>query len=59
MRYLGRRLEPALPEKDRRWVLDQVMAVEAPEAVAMVQRSLRDLFDPSAPRARRSSTTGE
>ena len=59
VRYLGRRLEPALPEKDRRWVLDQVMAVEAPEAVAMVQRSLRDLFDPAAPRARRAGTTGE
>jgi len=59
VRYLGRRLEPALPEKDRRWVLDQVMAVEAPEAVAMVQRSLRDLFDPAATKARRPSTTGE
>ena len=59
VRYLGRRLEPALPEKDRRWVLDQVMAVEAPEAIAMVQRSLRDLFDPTATKARRSATTGE
>ena len=45
VRYLGSRLEPLLPEKDRRWVLDQVMAVEAPEAVAMVQRSCSDLFD--------------
>jgi hypothetical protein len=59
LRYLGRRLEPALPEKDRRWVLDQVMAVEAPEAVAMVQRSLKDLFDPAPARKRRSSTTGD
>lgn len=59
LRYLGRRLEPTLPEKDRRWVLDQAMAVEAPEAVAMVQRSMRDLFEPSARRARRGATTGD
>lgn len=59
LRYLGRRLEPTLPEKDRRWVLDQAMAVEAPEAVAMVQRSMRELFDPSTRRARRAGTTGD
>lgn len=59
LRYLGRRLEPALPERDRRWVLDQVMAVEAPEAVRLVQRSLRELFDPAAARPRRSANTGE
>lgn len=59
LRYLGRRLEPTLPEKDRRWVLDQVMAVEAPDAVAMVQRSMRELFDPSPRRARRAGTTGD
>jgi hypothetical protein len=59
IRYLGRRLEPTLPEKDRRWVLDQVMAVEAPEAVAMAQRSMRELFEPPARRARRSGTTGD
>lgn len=59
LRYFGRRLEPALPEKDRRWVLDQVMAVEAPVAVDMVQRTMRDLFDPTPRRARRNSTSGD
>jgi hypothetical protein len=59
LRYLGRRLEPSLPEKDRRWVLDQVMAIEAPEAVAMLQRSMRDLFEPAERRARRAGTTGD
>lgn len=59
LRYLGHRLEPALPEKDRRWVLDQVMAVEAPEAVGMVQRSMRDLFDLGPRRARRSTVSGD
>jgi hypothetical protein len=59
LRYFGRRIEPTLPEKDRRWVLDQVMAVEAPEAVGMVQRSMRDLFDPGTRRARRSTVSGD
>jgi hypothetical protein len=30
VRYLGHRLEPTVPEKDRRWVIDQVMAAEHP-----------------------------
>jgi hypothetical protein len=59
LRYFGRRIEPTLPEKDRRWVLDQVMAVEAPEAVGMVQRSMRELFDPGARRERRSTVSGD
>ena len=59
VRYLGSRLEPTLPEKDRRWVIEQVMAAEAPEAVAIVQRSMRDLWDAAPRRPRRSSVSGE
>ena len=59
VRYLGSRLEPTLPEKDRRWVIEQVMAAEAPEAVGIVQRSMRDLFDPTPRRARRATMSGE
>jgi hypothetical protein len=59
VRYFGSRLDPTVPEKDRRWVLDQVMAIEAPEAVATVQRSMVELFDPAPRRARRSAQTGD
>lgn len=59
LRYLGSRLEPTVPEKDRRWVLDQVMAIEAPEAVAVVQRSMHELHDPTPRRARRATMSGE
>ena len=60
VRYLGTRLEPTLPEKDRRWVLDQVMAVETPEALGIVQRSMRGLLDPPAPRRpRRAALSGD
>jgi hypothetical protein len=56
LRYLGTRLEPALPPEDRRWIVDQAIDVQAPEAVGMLQQSLRDLFDPPARRARRAAT---
>ena len=61
VRYLGSRLESTVPEKDRRWVLDQVMAIETPEALGIVQRSMRDLFDPDvdAPRAARARLSGD
>jgi len=59
VRYLGRRLEATLPEKDRRWVIEQVMAAEAPEAVATVQRSMRDLYDAAPRRVRRAAVSGE
>ena len=59
LRYLGHRLEPLLPPKDHRWVQDQVISVQAPEAIAMLQRSLSDLFDPPVRAARRAGLTGE
>lgn len=59
VRYLGHRLEPTLPAKDRRWVLDQVMAAEAPEAIAQVQRAMKNLYDPTPRPARRSSLSGD
>jgi hypothetical protein len=59
VRYLGHRLEPLLPEKDRRWVLDQAMAAEVPEAVAMLQRAMDDVFCAEPRRARRETMSGE
>lgn len=59
VRYLGHRLEPTLPEKDRRWVIDQVMAAEAPDAIGIVQRAMRDLYDASPRRARRAPMSGD
>ena len=59
VRYLGARLAPTLPEVDRRWVLDQVMDIEAPEAVTVGQRSMRDLLDPAPRPARRAALSGD
>lgn len=59
VRYLGKRLEPTLPDKDRRWVIEQVMAAEAPEAITVVQKSMRDLYDAAPRPARRARMSGE
>lgn len=59
LRYLGHRLEPVLPAKDRRWVLDQVMASEAPEAAELVAGAMRNLLDPDARPRRRATMSGE
>jgi hypothetical protein len=45
LRYLGNRVMDIMVQKDRHWVIDQIMAVEAPAAVADVQKSMRSLLD--------------
>lgn len=59
MRYLGHRLEPTLPPKDRRWVLDQVMATEAPEAVDIVRGAMLDLLSAEPRKPRRTRMSGD
>jgi hypothetical protein len=59
LRYLGSRLEPTLPPKDRHWVLDQVMAIEAPEAVDIVRSAILDLLSDKPRTARRTSMSGD
>lgn len=53
LRYLGNRLPEIMLEKDRSWAVSQMMEVEAPEAVTMVQKSMADLFE-TGPRPARS-----
>jgi hypothetical protein len=61
VRYLGHRIEAIMPEKDRRWVVDQIMASEVPEAVAMLQRAMQGVLstEPRAPRRTREATSGD
>jgi hypothetical protein len=59
LRYLGHRLEATVPAGERRWVQDQVIACEAPDAVALLQRGLRDLFTPRERQARRQAVSGD
>lgn len=59
VRFFAGRVEPLLPAKDRHWVIDQLMALEVPDALEIVQRSLRELFDPSPRPRRRATLNGE
>lgn len=55
-RYLGFCMREVMDEKDAIWVIDQMMGIEAPEAVTMVEKTLRDLFEtePRQPRSRKT-----
>ncbi|MBE7420314.1 MAG: hypothetical protein HS128_21645 [Ideonella sp.] len=59
VRYLGSRLTATVPDKDSHWVLDQVIAVEAPEAVAIVRSAFADLSSPRPRAARRAALSGD
>ena len=58
VRYLGHRIEKLMPAKDQRWVIDQIMATEVPEAVEMLQRAMQGALstEARAPRKVRSMT---
>lgn len=55
VRYLGHRVEKLLPEKDRRWVIDQLMAAEVPQAVQLLKRGFSGLIDTEKHRSARRS----
>jgi len=56
-RYLAFCMREVMDEKDVEWVIDQMMSIEAPEAVDMVEKTMRDLFEtePRQPRTRKST----
>lgn len=59
-RLLAACLRDALPDKDRLWVIDQVMEIEAPEGIAALEKTLTGLFHPEAQsRRRRGGVSGE
>jgi hypothetical protein len=61
MRYLGHRIESFMPEKDRRWVIDQMMATEIPEAVGILQGAMQGVLstEPREPRRARAGISGD
>ncbi len=58
LRYFATVLAELMPEKDRRWTWDQVIAIEGPEAAATITKSVAGLFG-EAPRRRRAASAGE
>ncbi|MDO8350951.1 MAG: hypothetical protein Q7S94_07345 [Gallionella sp.] len=48
-RYLGFCMEQVMDKQDSFWIIDQMMSIEAPKAVEMTEKTMRDLFE-SEPR---------
>lgn len=45
-RFFASCLREVLPEKDKLWVVDQAMDIEAPEALKLLEKTLAGLFRP-------------
>lgn len=61
VRYLGHRIESLMPEKDQRWVVDQIMASEVPDALEMIKRGMQGVLstEPRPARAARGGAAGD
>lgn len=61
-RCLAARVREGMPEKDKTWVYDQVMEIEAPEGVKAIEKTLAGLFakgEDQGGRRSRSDVSGE
>ena len=56
-RYLAFCMREVMDEKDVEWVIDQMMSIEAPSAVEMVEKTMKNLLEtePRQPRKARQS----
>ncbi len=59
VRYLASRLVATVPPKDERWVADQVIDIEAPEAVKIVNGAMHNLYSTEPRRPRREGFSGD
>jgi hypothetical protein len=60
LRYLGACVTALVPPKDQTWAMDQIVAIEAPDAVESIKKGMRGLFAPPEKRpARRHGSNDE
>lgn len=52
-RFFAACLRDVLPEKDKLWVIDQAMDIEAPESLKMLEKTLDGLFNPEQAKSQR------
>ena len=57
-RYLAYCMDDVMDEKDSGWIIDQMISYEAPEAVQMVEKTLRGLHEAEPRKPRRRIATG-
>lgn len=59
LRYLGSQVTDIMVKKDQFWVIDQIMEIEAPQAVDDIRKGMQGLFDSTPRPARRERVSGE
>ncbi|HCA27799.1 MAG TPA: hypothetical protein DEP05_09240 [Betaproteobacteria bacterium] len=47
-RYLGLQIREVMGDRDKAWIIDQIMEIETPEMVETIQKGVRGLLDASA-----------
>ncbi|MBU0621786.1 MAG: hypothetical protein KJ795_08050 [Gammaproteobacteria bacterium] len=57
-RYLAFCISNVLSEEDAKWVIDPMISFEAPEAVQMVEKTLRGLYEVEPKKPRRRAAMG-
>ena len=57
-RYLAFCLSGIMDEKDSAWIIDQIMAIQAPEAVEMIEKTMRNLLEEAPRPVRRRASEG-
>jgi len=57
-RYLAFCLSGIMDEKDSGWIIDQIMGIQAPEAVKMIEKTMRNLLDEAPRPVRRRASEG-
>jgi hypothetical protein len=59
LRYLGLSVRELMLESDQHWVADQIMEIQAPEALGMLKKTVDGLLAPQTQRPARRATTGD
>lgn len=59
LRFLGLAVRELMLDSDRPWVADQIMDIQAPEALGTLKKTVDGLLSPDAARSRSRSVTGD
>lgn len=59
LRYLGLAVRELMLESDQHWVADQIMDIQAPEALGMLKKTMDGLLAPDSARAGRPRVSGD
>ncbi len=59
LRFLGLSVREHMLESDRHWVADQIMDIQAPEALGMLKKTVDGLLAPPTERPQRRITAGD